>query len=124
MQHHELDTCAPLTGDTAAKTEAIRRLNDAFRQTATGGLIAVTRGIEALSVEDLRQVVAQIRERAEFTADNDPYGEHDMGTLTCAGERIFWKIDYYDADLDGGSRDPSDPAVTKRVLTIMLASEY
>jgi len=37
---------------------------------------------------------------------------------------VFWKIDAYDSELRFGSDDPADPAVTRRVLTIMLASEY
>lgn len=69
-----------------------------------------------------------IREKVEtfdaFTPDNDPYGECDFGAFEHNGERIFWKIDYYDTALSKGSEDPTDPQQTVRVLTIMLASEY
>jgi Protein of unknown function (DUF3768) len=36
----------------------------------------------------------------------------------------MFKIDYYDPSLTDGSADPSDPAQTCRVLSIMLASDY
>jgi Protein of unknown function (DUF3768) len=55
----------------------------------------------------------------EFTADNDPHGEHDFGSFQAAGEAFFWKIDYYDRDLMFGSEDPADPDKTTRVLNIM-----
>ena len=47
-----------------------------------------------------------------------PNEEHDFGSFEADGHKIFFKIDYYD------SPDPSDPAVTNRVITIMLAEEY
>ena len=59
-----------------------------------------------------------------FTEDNDPHGEHDFGAFDFKDERIFWKIDYYDAACEYGCEDPADPSKTTRVLTIMLASEY
>ena len=40
------------------------------------------------------------------------------------GERLFFKLDYYDLALNGHSPDPADASVTMRVLTIMLAEEY
>lgn len=55
---------------------------------------------------------------------NDPHGEHDFGSFDVDGERLFWKIDYYDPSLSGGSEDPADEAATRRVITIMLALEY
>ena len=52
-------------------------------------------------------------------------GPHtDFGTVTVQGEKLYWKIDYYDADREYGSDDPSDPAKTHRVLTILFPSEY
>jgi hypothetical protein len=60
----------------------------------------------------------------DFTEDNDPSGEHDFGSFEVAGEKFFWKIDYYDEVCEFGSEDPADPEKTTRVLTIMLAEEY
>jgi hypothetical protein len=52
------------------------------------------------------------------------YEEHDFGSFEVEGETIFFKIDYYDRTLTHHSPDPADPAVTERVITIMLADEY
>lgn len=72
-----------------------------------------------------------------LTDTTDPFGERDFGAIyqdvdgrwtTTRPARpsatVFWKIDAYDRDLRFGSEDPANPAVTRRVLTIMLASEY
>ena len=36
----------------------------------------------------------------------------------------MFKIDYLDQTMSMHSPDPADPAVTQRVITIMLAEEY
>lgn len=102
----------------------IRELNDAFRTSFVGGRVMITQAIQALDPLVLERIIMQVRSFDEFSEDSDPHSEHDFGAFDVAGERVFWKIDAYDKNLEYGSPDPSDPAVTTRVLTIMLASEY
>lgn len=111
-----------MSAETAAR---IRELNDAFRMGVPdpSGWFA-TAGVTDLGTSFLASAVNAVRSFTDFTDDNDPYGEHDFGAVEIGGERVFWKIDYYDQTLTAGSPDPGDPQVTKRVLTIMLASEY
>jgi uncharacterized protein DUF3768 len=106
------------------RTDRIRALNDSFRTSLSGGSVMVTRAVAALGAEAQREILAALRRYDEFDADNDPYGEHDFGRITVQGHEILFKIDYYDQDLALLSPDPSDPAVTHRVLTIMLAEDY
>jgi hypothetical protein len=89
-----------------------------------GGLTILTEGIMALDVEDRGEIMSKVVQFNDFTEGDDPYGERDFGAFDYDGQKIFWKIDYYDRQLDGGSEDPSNPAVTTRVLTIYLASEH
>lgn len=115
---------------------SIREQNDAFRcHTAMAiargikGQIIITEGIANKSEQDQAMITDLVSmfgqcDALKFTEDNDPYGEHDFGAFDHAGEKIFWKIDYYNLDLTAGSDDPANPNTTKRVLTIMLASEY
>lgn len=107
-----------------SNTASIRDLNDCFRQSLRGGRVVVTAGVHALGPQRLRAILTKVTSFNGFTVDNDPYGEHDFGAFDDDGERLFWKIDYYDQALSGGSHNPADAALTCRVLTIMLASEY
>ena len=102
----------------------IRELNDAFRRTFIGGTLMITSGVEGLSPHTRALLLHQVRQFHDFEAGGDPYGEHDFGAIELEDTRFFWKIDYYNRELDGGSEDPVDPAKTTRVLTIMAASEY
>lgn len=100
-------------------------LND-FCRTAMGIACRVvqTEGIDALPPRDQSAIREKVETFNDFTPENDPYGEHDFGAFEHNGERIYWKIDYYDKTLTKGSEDPSRPEETTRVLTIMLANEY
>ncbi len=104
--------------------ERVRALNDLLRRYHRGGTIMLTAGIQALDERTIRGVDTAIAAFDAFTPDNDPYGEHDFGSVTVAGETVFFKIDCYDLALLNHSPDPADPAVTRRVMTIMLAEEY
>src|SRR3954453_17530902 len=106
------------------KAARIRQLNDQLRCKALGGRIVITRGIEALGSRAAAHVLAAGARVDNFHEDNDPWGEHDCAVLTVDGRRIIFKIDYYDRDLQWHSPHASDPAVTERVLTIMLSEEY
>jgi hypothetical protein len=113
-----------MTSTTVSTAERIRALNDAFRRTFVGGMVMMTAGVEALPLEQCRGLLAKVRAFDAFSDDNDPHGEHDFGSIDEGGVRHFWKIDYYDRATEMGSPDPTDPAVTTRVLTIMRADEY
>ncbi|SDE64372.1 DUF3768 domain-containing protein [Rhodospira trueperi] len=106
------------------KLDQIRLLNDRLRRTRTGGRIVATRGVHALFGSDLGDLLRTIADFDDFGPNNDPYGEHDFGSLQFRGHRVFWKIDYYDHSLQSRSINPASPAVTCRVMTIMLAEEY
>ena len=84
----------------------------------------MTSGIAALAEQEMASILRRVAAFAEFTADNDPHGEHDFGNFEEMGRKVFWKIDYYTLDMAAGSDQPEDPAQTLRVLTIMLAEEY
>jgi hypothetical protein len=110
---------------TDAKTQKIAELNDLARKAmGVGGRLVITPGIAALSDHAKSEVIEKVQTFDAFTEDNDPYGERDFGNFDYDGQKIFWKIDYYDKAVEYGSVDPADASKTTRVLTIMLASEY
>ena len=94
-------------------------LNDRFRQMCLD--VYYTSGIRD-GIMDLIGLSRAVEDFNRFTEDNDPHGEHDFGSLSFEGKKIFWKIDYYDRELKMWC-DPLDKAC-RRVLTVMLAEEY
>ena len=132
-----------MTGLTIAReqTARIARLNDLARRAMGVACTAIaTVGFRSLPDADQSQVRELIETYDAFTEENDPHGERDFGCVYQLGdgcwtterprvcdderERVFWKLDYYDHDLQFGSEDATNPAITRRVLTIMLADEY
>lgn len=105
-------------------TLAIRMANDELRTSFSGGRVMMTQGVNALADATIAKVLRAVRDFDDFSEDNDPYGTHEFGMLDIDGERVMFKIDAYDQNLEYGSPNPADPSVTTRVLTILLASEY
>ena len=116
------------------RTLRIRELNDALRATfpysSGNGKIVFTAQVWNLMGRcfdrDLfwKEVMNGVYSYDSFTDGNDPYGEHDLAFFECHGERLFWKIDYYDLALSMHSPDEADPSVTCRVLTVGFAEDY
>lgn len=99
-----------------------------------------TAGFRSLPDADQSQVRELIETFDAFTEDNDPHGERDFGAIyqlrdgrwtierphlrEDVHERVFWKLDYYDRNMEFASEDAANPAISRRVLTIMLSDEY
>jgi len=113
-----------VAGNAVPRAEAIARLNDQLRKTGTGGTIMITQGVRRITGFDPAVLAKALADYSGFDADGDPHGERDLGDLTLWGWDLLWKIDYYDLALKFGSEDPADPAITRRVLTVLLASEW
>jgi len=111
--------------DEEFRRNRIRRLNDALRHGQVAhGAVVITAGLQARDEAFLGEAAKAVAKFSSFSEDNDPHGEHDFGAFDLDGEKLFWKVDYFDRGLKWGSPDPANPALTHRVLTLMLASEY
>ena len=113
-------------GTTANPTirQRTQALNDQLRVHGVGGRVMMSEGVADLAYEVRRRVVNAIRAFDAFSEDSDPHGEHDCAFVEVDDISALFKIDYYDLTLSHHSPNPADPAVTVRVLTVMLAEEY
>src|SRR5688572_1089018 len=108
-----------------SRAKRIADLNDKFRKSlVTGSRTYMTASVNAKGTEFVAKALIKVIAFDDFTADNDPHGEHDFGSFELEGDKLFWKIDYNDLAGEFGSEDPTDPKKTLRVLTVMLAEEY
>lgn len=119
-----------MTTTTLSRAETIARLNDRARL----GLDRTAKTMFTRSCLDTfcsrgtpNALIAQaelLRAMRRHRFENDAHGERDFGAFEFRGERMFFKIDYYDLSLDYGSEDPAAASQTTRVITIMLAGDY
>jgi hypothetical protein len=105
-------------------TVYVRALNDDLRRNLLGGLARMTPGVAALGPDFIQRAIDAMAAFDDFHNGNDPYKQHDLGILDVDGQKIIFKICCYDKSLTLHSPDPSDPNVTERVITLMLAEEY
>lgn len=123
--------------EISEKSKMLALQNDIFRTASINPLMlrekylmglegqtVTTEGVRALGLIEMVDVLELVALFNEFTHENDPYGQHDYGSFDFKGKTIIWRIDYYDNNYRGGSPEPTDPKQTKRVLTVMLPTEY
>jgi hypothetical protein len=119
--------------DPVQEAALIATQNDAFRHSILGnttvadapqGQFVMTRGVAALGPDAQLEFTRRVAAFDGFTADSDPQGWHEMGVIEFEDTTVWFKLDLYDTDYQYGSPEPSDPAQTRRVLTLLLPSEY
>tara|TARA_R110000796_G_scaffold40951_1_gene101160 strand:- start:2746 stop:3126 length:381 start_codon:yes stop_codon:yes gene_type:complete len=124
---------AQLKDATVDDTAKIAAQNDAFRgsimffndtEDTPKGQFVMTRGVMALGPDARLAATRAVAAFQAFTPDNDPNGFHEFGAVEVLGTRVWFKIDAYDVNYEYGSPDPSNPEQTRRVLTLLLPSEY
>ena len=99
----------------------IRSINDHFRRNCQA--VNVTSSIHALGPEFFNRALKVVRHYDNFRPSVNPYEDHDCGIFKLDGYQCAWLIETYNRDMSGPSSDPSNPNITTRLLTIMLAHE-
>lgn len=119
--------------DPIREAALIAAQNDAFRCSILGntpvadaprGQFVMTRGVAAFGPDSQLELTRRVAVFDGFNADSDPKGWHVMGVIDLDGKTVWFKLDLYDVDYQYGSPEPSDPEQTRRVLTLLLPSEY
>ena len=119
--------------DPVREAALIAAQNDAFRCSILGntpvagapqGQLVMTCGVAALGIDAQLELTRRVATFDGFNGDSDPQGWHEMGVIDLDGTTVWFKVDLYDVDYQYGSPEPSDPEQTRRVLTLLLPSEY
>ncbi len=84
----------------------------------------MTQGISALDPDVQLELTRKVAAFEAFDEGSDPHGWREMGVIKIANITVWFKIDLYDTQYQYGSPAPQDPAQTRRVMTLLLPSEY
>lgn len=118
-----------IVSKTQSRSETIALLNDKARmgRDKTSKTMFTTNLLATLNPDrndlDLQAQAKIIAAMRTCTFGNDS-PERDIAWFDVDGHRVMMKIDYYDLTLEWGSEDPANPAVTRRVITLMLPADY
>lgn len=102
----------------------VRELNDRLRTAGPERPVDLIVFAGALAREDIPVRVAALALVRRFDDFARAHDTHDYGEVVLRRRRVVFKIDYYNIDATEPSPDPSDPEVTRRVLTIAYANDY
>lgn len=102
--------CNECTGQRAKRYDNFRKQ---MPSVSPPNRLVLTQGVSSLGFINICKVFTIVRNYNDFSPDNDPYGEHDMGFFEFQGDRMLWKIDDYNGE-EG----------LQLILTVMYAEEY
>ncbi len=115
---------------TITRAEQIAGLNDRARLglDRTGKTVftrtCLAKFCSADTVSGLLAQAEIMKAVRQATFEDDAHGERDFGKVSYRDHPVWFKIDYYDMNLEYGSEDPADGSITRRVVTIMLPEDY
>lgn len=107
--------------EAATEQKSERELNDALRQTFTGGRLLISPSVHSLPSEHNAKVLERVRDFTAFNDENVP--DHDFGSFELAGVVYCFELECV-SRAQYGSTEPADKGKATRVLTIMRADEY
>lgn len=83
----------------------------------------LTPGIAAQGREPLKCLIRKLTAFDNCRGENGSYVQHVFDAFDLGDQQVFFKIDY-NTEMNAHFPDPTDPAVTRMALTLMLANQY
>ena len=124
-----------MTGNVQVRPSELAQQDDLFRQRFApaclwGGELLLGRVVAAIGCARLGSRPGDYSQGPSVLdlRRGDPHGEPDLGAVEVGPmgrpTRVLGKLDLHDETFARASPNPACPRRTRRVLTLMLASEY